>query len=220
MKTSIFAPKENKLDSLFEGLNKEQQIAVKKTEGPVMVIAGAGSGKTRVLTFRIAYLLELGVDPFNILALTFTNKAAKEMKNRIGDIVGFQSARNVWMGTFHSVFARILRSESDKLGFPTNFTIYDTDDSKNLIKMIVKEGTLDPKIYQASRVDKMIQVDQESAEQTMRDLASKEGIFAGVSSGGAVAAALRLAQQVENATIVTIVCDRGDRYLSTGVYPG
>lgn len=117
-----------------------------------MVIAGAGSGKTRVLTFRIAYLLQLGVDPFNILALTFTNKAAREMKNRIGELVGYQSARNVWMGTFHSVFARILRAESDKLGFPSNFTIYDTDDSKNLIKMIVKEGNLDPKVYQASQI--------------------------------------------------------------------
>jgi len=137
------------LDSLFEGLNKEQQIAVKKTEGPVMVIAGAGSGKTRVLTYRIAYLLQKGIDPFNILALTFTNKAAKEMKNRIGELVGYQFARNVWMGSFHSVFARILRSEADKLGYPRNFTIYDTDDSKNLIKAIVKEGNLDPKIYQS-----------------------------------------------------------------------
>lgn len=141
-----------KLDSLFEGLNKEQQLAVKKTEGPVMVIAGAGSGKTRVLTYRIAYLLQKGVDPFNILALTFTNKAAKEMKGRIGELVGYQSARNVWGGTFHSVFARILRSEADKLGYPSNFTIYDTDDSKNLIKAIVKEGNLDPKIYQASQI--------------------------------------------------------------------
>lgn len=140
------------MDSLFEGLNKEQLIAVKKTEGPVMVIAGAGSGKTRVLTYRIAYLLQKGIAPFNILALTFTNKAAKEMKSRIGDLVGFQSARNVWGGTFHSVFSRILRSEADKLGYPSNFTIYDTDDSKNLIKSIVKEASLDPKIYQASSV--------------------------------------------------------------------
>ncbi len=140
------------MDSLFEELNKEQTLAVKKTEGPVMVIAGAGSGKTRVLTYRIAYLLQKGVDPFNILALTFTNKAAKEMKSRIGDLVGYQSARNVWGGTFHSVFARILRSEADKLGYPSNFTIYDTDDSKNLIKAIVKEGNLDSKIYQASHI--------------------------------------------------------------------
>jgi len=152
LKTSIFAAKKIKLDSLFEDLNKEQQLAVKKTEGPVMVIAGAGSGKTRVLTYKIAYLLQRGVDPFNILALTFTNKAAKEMKSRIGDLVGYQSARNVWAGTFHSVFARILRSEADKLSYPSNFTIYDTDDSKNLIKSIVKEGNLDPKIYQASYI--------------------------------------------------------------------
>jgi len=140
------------LDSLFESLNKEQQIAVEKTDGPVMVIAGAGSGKTRVLTYRIAYLLQKGVDPFNILALTFTNKAAKEMKSRIGDLVGYQLARNVWAGTFHSVFARILRSEADKLSYPRNFTIYDTDDSKNLIKTIVKEVNQDPKIYQASHI--------------------------------------------------------------------
>jgi len=140
------------LDSLFEELNKEQALAVKKTDGPVMVIAGAGSGKTRVLTYRIAYLLQKGVDPFNILALTFTNKAAKEMKSRIGDLVGYQLARNVWAGTFHSVFARILRSEADKLSYPRNFTIYDTDDSKNLIKTIVKEGNQDPKIYQASHI--------------------------------------------------------------------
>lgn len=144
--------KKIKLDSLFEGLNKEQRLAVQKTDGPVMVIAGAGSGKTRVLTYRIAYLLQKGIDPFNILALTFTNKAAKEMKGRIGELVGYQSARNVWGGTFHSVFARILRSEADKLGYPSNFTIYDTDDSKNLIKAIVKEGNLDPKIYQASQI--------------------------------------------------------------------
>lgn len=140
------------MDSLFEGLNKEQQQAVKKTDGPVMVIAGAGSGKTRVLTYRIAYLLQQGVDPFHVLALTFTNKAAREMKDRIGNLVGYQSARNVWMGTFHSVFARILRAEADKLGFPSNFTIYDTDDSKNLIKTIVKENNLDPKIYQPSYI--------------------------------------------------------------------
>lgn len=144
--------KKIKLDTLFEGLNKDQQLAVKQTEGPLMVIAGAGSGKTRVLTFRIAFLLQKGIDPFNILALTFTNKAAREMKNRIGELVGYQSARNVWMGTFHSVFARILRAEADKLGFPFNFTIYDTDDSKNLIKAVVKEGDLDPKIYQASYI--------------------------------------------------------------------
>lgn len=117
-----------------------------------MIIAGAGSGKTRVLTYRIAYLIEQkGVDPFNILALTFTNKAAKEMRNRIEKVVGTE-ARNLWMGTFHSVFARILRAEADKLGYPSNFTIYDTDDSKQLIKSIVKELNLDDKVYKPNVV--------------------------------------------------------------------
>src|SRR5690606_27015026 len=104
---------------------------------PLMIIAGAGSGKTRVLTYRIAYLIEKGVDPFNILSLTFTNKAAKEMRQRIEKVVG-KEAKNLWMGTFHSVFARILRSEAEKIGYPSNFTIYDTDDSKSLIKQILK----------------------------------------------------------------------------------
>jgi len=117
-----------------------------------MVVAGAGSGKTRVLTYRIAYLLQKGVDPFHILSLTFTNKAAREMKERVGKLVGWSSAQSLWMGTFHSVFARILRIESDFLGFPSNFTIYDTDDSKSLMKAIVKGQGLDPKIYQASFV--------------------------------------------------------------------
>lgn len=129
-----------------------QQEAVVKTEGPVMVIAGAGSGKTRVLTYRIAYLLRKGVDPFNILALTFTNKASREMKERIGQLVGSGSAHSLWMGTFHSVFARILRFEASYLGFPANFTIYDTDDSKSLMRSIVKSQNLDPKVYQESYV--------------------------------------------------------------------
>lgn len=117
-----------------------------------MIIAGAGSGKTRVLTYRIAYLIkEKGVDPFNILSLTFTNKAAKEMRHRIEQVVG-NDARNLWMGTFHSVFARILRSEADKLGYPSNFTIYDADDSKSLIKTIVKEYGLDDKVYKPNVV--------------------------------------------------------------------
>lgn len=133
-------------------LNQSQQDAVKNTEGPVMVIAGAGSGKTRVLTYRITHLINKGVDPFNILALTFTNKAAQEMKDRIGKIVGGSEARNIWMGTFHSVFARILRSESEKIGFPSNFTIYDTQDAKNLIKTILKEQGLDEKIYKPGLV--------------------------------------------------------------------
>jgi DNA helicase-2/ATP-dependent DNA helicase PcrA len=135
------------VSQLLKELNEAQQLAVTSSDGPVMVIAGAGSGKTRVLTYRVAYLLEQGVDPFNILALTFTNKAAKEMKERVIGLVGSQEARNVWMGTFHSVFARILRVEGHLLGYPSNFTIYDTDDSKSLIKTILKDLSLDPKIY-------------------------------------------------------------------------
>ena len=112
----------------------------------MIVIAGAGSGKTRVLTYKIAYLMTKGVDPFNILALTFTNKAAREMKERIGDIVG-DEARNLWMGTFHSVFARILRIEAHKIGYTSNFTIYDTEDSQKLVNRIIKELNLDKDNY-------------------------------------------------------------------------
>lgn len=136
----------------LEELNESQLAAVKHIEGPTMVIAGAGSGKTRVLTFRIAYMMEQGVDPFNILALTFTNKAAKEMTERIGNIVGSGEARNITMGTFHSVFSRILRINSDRLGYPSNFTIYDTQDSKSLLKDIIKELNLDDKAYKPSNV--------------------------------------------------------------------
>lgn len=135
----------------LETLNDPQREAVLQSEGPVMIIAGAGSGKTRVLTYRIAHLIQKGVEPFNILSLTFTNKAAKEMRERIESVVGAE-ARNIWMGTFHSVFARILRSEADKLGYPSNFTIYDTDDSKSLIKEIVKQFNLDDKIYKPNAV--------------------------------------------------------------------
>ena len=138
------------MEELLAGLNEKQREAVVQTEGPVMVIAGAGSGKTRVLTYRIAYLMRKGVDPFKILALTFTNKAAREMKDRIGQLVSGGLAYSLWMGTFHSVFARILRAESTLLGYPSNFTIYDTDDSKSLMKSIVKAQGLDPKVYQAS----------------------------------------------------------------------
>lgn len=136
----------------LDELNPVQRDAVECTEGPVMIIAGAGSGKTRVLTYRIAHLMKKGADPFNILALTFTNKAAKEMKERIAKIVGSGEAKNIWMGTFHSVFARILRSEAEKLGYPPNFTIYDTDDAKSLIKTILKEQGLDDKVYKPSSV--------------------------------------------------------------------
>ena len=132
-------------------LNEPQHSAVTTTEGPVMVIAGPGSGKTRVLTFRIAYLLQQGVKPWNILSLTFTNKAAKEMKERLEDTVG-QSVRKVWAGTFHSIFARILRVEADKIGYPPAFTIYDTDDTKSVINEIIKEMGLDKKTYNASTI--------------------------------------------------------------------
>jgi len=133
-------------------LNEAQQQPVLQKDGPMIIIAGAGSGKTRVLTIRIAYLMSLGVDAFNILALTFTNKAAREMKKRISDIVGTNEAKNLWMGTFHSVFARILRSESEKLGYPSNFTIYDTQDSVRLISAIIKEMQLDRDIYKPKQV--------------------------------------------------------------------
>ena len=139
------------MDYLKE-LNSFQKVAVTHTEGPCLVIAGAGSGKTRVLTHRIAHLIkEHKIDPFSILALTFTNKAANEMKNRIESIVG-TDARSLWMGTFHSIFARILRAEGHKIGYPSNYVIYDTQDSKSLIKSIVKELTLDPKIYKENYV--------------------------------------------------------------------
>lgn len=132
-------------------LNEEQRKAVVATEGPVMIVAGAGSGKTRVLTYRIAHLIKKGVDPFNILSLTFTNKAAKEMRERVEKVVG-PEAKNLWMGTFHSVFARILRTEAPLLGYPSNFTIYDTDDAKSLIKTVLKEMGLDDKVYKPSTV--------------------------------------------------------------------
>jgi DNA helicase II / ATP-dependent DNA helicase PcrA len=134
------------MDYLKE-LNPPQLQAVQHTDGPVMIIAGAGSGKTRVLTYRIAHLIYAkGIDPFNILSLTFTNKAAAEMKHRIEMLVGLE-ARNTWMGTFHSVFAKILRVEAGKIGYPSNFTIYDTDDSKSLIRTLVKEMRIDDKVY-------------------------------------------------------------------------
>ena len=128
-------------------LNDSQKLPTIHKDGPVMVIAGAGSGKTRVLTYRIAYLMEMGVDPFSILALTFTNKAAREMKERIASIVGQSEAKSLWMGTFHSIFARILRTEAEYLGYPSNFSIYDTQDSERLISSIIKELKLDKDLY-------------------------------------------------------------------------
>jgi len=133
-------------------LNEAQKAPVIQKDGPLIVIAGAGSGKTRVLTYRIAYLMDQGVDPFSILALTFTNKAAREMKDRISKVVGQSEAMNLWMGTFHSVFARILRAESNKLGYPSNFTIYDTQDSERLISSIIKEKNLDKDLYKYKQI--------------------------------------------------------------------
>lgn len=142
----------NLLEDYLKLLNIPQQQAVLQKEGPMMIIAGAGSGKTRVLTYKIAYLIQQGVDPFQILSLTFTNKAAKEMKNRIASVVGEGLAKSIWMGTFHAVFAKILRIEADKLGFPSNYTIYDTDDSVKLITSIIKELHLDKEIYKPKQV--------------------------------------------------------------------
>jgi DNA helicase-2/ATP-dependent DNA helicase PcrA len=140
------------LSDILTHLNQAQKQAVECSEGPVMIIAGAGSGKTRALTYRIAHLINTGVDPFNILALTFTNKAAREMKNRVISLIGSSEGRNVWMGTFHSVFAKILRIDGNNLGYSSNFTIYDTDDSKRLIKSIITDFNLDPKLYAVSFV--------------------------------------------------------------------
>ena len=133
-------------------LNEAQKAPVIQKEGPLIVVAGAGSGKTRVLTYRIAYLMDQGIDPFSILALTFTNKAAREMKDRISKVVGQSEAMNLWMGTFHSVFARILRAESNKLGYPSNFTIYDTQDSERLISSIIKEKKFDKDLYKYKQI--------------------------------------------------------------------
>ena len=140
------------MEKYLSQLNEAQLAPTLQKDGPMIIIAGAGSGKTRVLTFRIAYLMSEGVDPFNILALTFTNKAAREMKSRIASIVGDSEAKNLWMGTFHSVFAKILRIEADKLGYPNNFTIYDTQDSQRLISAIIKEMNLDKDVYKYKQV--------------------------------------------------------------------
>ncbi len=140
------------MQDYLQGLNERQREAVLHVKGPIMIVAGAGSGKTKVLTTRIAHLMAIGVDAFNILALTFTNKAAKEMKERIEKILGNSSARNLYIGTFHSVFARIMRSEAHRLGYPNNFTIYDTDDAKNVVKTVINEMNLDDKLYKPNVV--------------------------------------------------------------------
>lgn len=140
------------MQDYLKGLNERQKEAVLHINGPIMIIAGAGSGKTKVLTTRIAHLMSSGVDSFNILALTFTNKAAREMKERVEHILGNNEARNLYIGTFHSVFARILRAEAHRLGYPNNFTIYDTDDAKSVVKTVINEMNLDDKLYKPSTV--------------------------------------------------------------------
>ena len=144
------------MSNYLQELNKNQRKAVEQIDGSSMVIAGAGSGKTRVLTYKIAHLLKHGVNPYNILALTFTNKASKEMKERIDKIVGGHKSKNLWMGTFHSIFSRILRIESEKIHYPQNFTIYDTADSKSLIRSIIKELNLDKDTYKVGTIQNRI----------------------------------------------------------------
>ena len=134
-------------ESYLDELNESQRQAVVYIDGPSLVIAGAGSGKTRVLTYKVAYLLDKGYRPWTILALTFTNKAAREMKERIARRVGQQTASRLWMGTFHSIFLRILHAEAAQLGFSSHFTIYDASDSKSLVRSILKEMKLDEKVY-------------------------------------------------------------------------
>ncbi len=140
------------MQEYLKELNEPQREAVLHIDGPIMIVAGAGSGKTKVLTTRIAHLMANGVDAFNILALTFTNKAAKEMKERVEKILGNNEARNLYIGTFHSVFARILRSEAQRIGYPNNFTIYDTDDAKSVVKTVINELNLDDKQYKPNTV--------------------------------------------------------------------
>ncbi len=152
----IYPPSYLRGVDFLNDLNEAQQAAARHQEGPMMVIAGAGSGKTRVLTYRIAHLIQNGVDPFSILALTFTNKAAREMKERIGKVIGEGEARNIWMGTFHSIFARILRMECERINYPRNFTIYDTQDSRALIKDIIKGLGMDDKVYKPASVQARI----------------------------------------------------------------
>lgn len=168
--------------SYLDELNPPQRAAVEQIEGPMMIIAGAGSGKTRVLTYRIGHMIKKGIEPFNILSLTFTNKAAKEMRERIEATAGAE-AKNVWMGTFHSVFARILRSEAAHLGYPSNFTIYDTTDAKSLLKTIIKEMGLDVKYYNPNFVYNRISLCKNNLITSRRYLADAEIIAEDRSSG-------------------------------------
>lgn len=144
------------MNSYLDQLNEQQRAAVKYCNGPQLVIAGAGSGKTRVLTYKIVHLLNLGIPPYSIMALTFTNKAASEMRERIEALVGHETASRLWMGTFHSIFSRILRLNAERIGFKHDFTIYDTNDSRSLIKLIIKDMGLDDKVYKASSIQSAI----------------------------------------------------------------
>lgn len=144
------------MNNLLDQLNEQQRAAVEYNDGPSLIIAGAGSGKTRVLTYKIAYLMQQGYHPQSILSLTFTNKAAREMKERIAALIGWKYARYLWMGTFHSIFSRILRTEAEHIGFTSNFTIFDSADSRNLVKTIIKQYQLDDKIYKPARVQAII----------------------------------------------------------------
>ena len=144
------------MEDFLNQLNESQREAVTYIDGPSLVIAGAGSGKTRVLTYKIAYLLHQGFQPHHILALTFTNKAAREMKERIAAVTDPFIARRLWMGTFHSIFSRILRSQADRLGYSSQFTIYDATDSKSLLRTILKEMQLDEKVYRPGMVQNRI----------------------------------------------------------------
>lgn len=164
------------MDNLSDLLNKQQLAAVEYSDGPSLIIAGAGSGKTRVLTYKIAYLLQKGLMPQSILALTFTNKAAREMKERIAQLIGWQYARYLWMGTFHSVFSRILRTEAEKIGFLPTFTIFDSSDSRNLIKTIIKEYQLDDKIYKPAKIQGIISNAKNALVSPMAYAANREMI--------------------------------------------
>ena len=144
------------MEEFLNQLNDSQREAVKYTDGPSLIVAGAGSGKTRVLTYKIAYLLRHGLPPYSLLALTFTNKAAREMKERVAALTDEQTARRLWMGTFHSIFSRILRKEAEYIGYPSNFTIYDANDSKSLLRSILKEMQLDDKVYRPGMVQSRI----------------------------------------------------------------
>ena len=162
-------------NNILEGLNKEQYEAVTHVNGPLLVIAGAGSGKTRVLTHRVAHLIsENNVNPWNVLAITFTNKAAKEMKERIEKILGEDVAKDMWVGTFHSVCVRILRREIERLGFDRNFLIFDTTDSKTIIKECIKELNLDDKLFG----DKYLMGEISKAKNDMIDTIKYDNMYA------------------------------------------